>query len=64
MTQPPEETIRLNVNVQQSVHSAFKAACALQGKRMTDLLIEFMIQYVQEHPLSGSRKGERKGTRK
>ena len=64
MTKPPEEMIRLNVNVEQSLHSAFKAAAALEGKRMTSLLIKFMEQYVQEHPLSGPRKGGSKGTRK
>jgi hypothetical protein len=64
MTKPTEGTIRLNVNVEESVHSAFKAACALQGKRMTELLIKFMKQYVQEHPLSGPRKGGSRGIRK
>lgn len=64
MTKPPEEMIRLNVNVPQSLHSSFKAAAALEGKRMTDLLIEFMKKYVREHPLSEPRKGGSKGTGK
>jgi ParG len=53
MTESPAGTIRLNINVDEKLHGAFKAVAALQGKRMTDLLLEFMEQYVHTHLPSG-----------
>lgn len=61
MTIPPQGNVRLNVNIDEKLHSAFKAAAALEGKRMTDLLIEFVERYVREHMPSGlPRKGRKK----
>lgn len=61
MTAVSPGTIRLNINVDQKLHNAFKGAAALQGKRMTDLLVEFMQQYVREHMPAGlPRKGGKK----
>ncbi len=40
---------RMNLNVDIALHDAFKAATAAQGKKMTDVLVEFIRQYVQEH---------------
>lgn len=61
MTVPPQGSVRLNINVDEKLHSAFKAAAALDGKRMTDLLIEFVEEYVREHmPSQVPRKGRKK----
>ena len=53
MTEPPQGTVRLNINVNEKLHSSFKAVAALEGKRMTDLLLEFIEEYVREHMPSG-----------
>jgi hypothetical protein len=51
----------MNLNVDEKLHGAFKAAAALKGTRMSDVLIEFMEQYVREHmPKGFSRKGSKK----
>lgn len=43
----------MNINIKTSLHDAFKAATASQGKRMTDVLLEFIQRYVQENPPGG-----------
>jgi ParG len=45
---------RMNLNVDVSLHDAFKAATAAQGKKMTDVLVEYIRQYVQEHGVKQS----------
>ncbi len=61
MTELPRGTVRLNINVDQRLHSSFKAAAALEGKRMTDLLLEFIEQYVREHlPSKHPQKGSKR----
>lgn len=37
---------RLNLNVELDLHNKFKAVTAAQGKNMTDVLLEFIEQYV------------------
>jgi len=44
----------MNLNVPFQLHNAFKAATALQGLNMTDVLMEFIESYVAEH--TGSSK--------
>jgi predicted HicB family RNase H-like nuclease len=51
------ETKRMNLNVELSLHNAFKTATAAQGKNMTDVLIEFIQRYVQEHYPKGLKRG-------
>ena len=51
------ETKRMNLNVELSLHNAFKTATAAQGKNMTDVLIEFIQQYVAKNYPAGLRKG-------
>jgi ParG len=41
---------RMNLNVEVSLHNAFKAATAAQGVNMTDVLLEFIEEYVRKHP--------------
>jgi hypothetical protein len=49
----------MNLNVPIQLHNAFKSTTAAQGQNMTDVLIEFIQQYVVEHsPLKP--KGRRK----
>lgn len=50
---------RMNLNVEQSLHDAFKAATAAQGKNMTDVLIEFIAGYVDKHLPQSLKKGRR-----
>jgi ParG len=38
---------RMNLNVPLNLHDAFKAATASQGKKMTDVLMKFIEQYVK-----------------
>ena len=49
---------RMNMNLPADLHDAFKAATASQGKNMTDVLMEFIHDYVQKH-LPQLRKGRR-----
>jgi hypothetical protein len=44
-----EEIKRLNVNLPISLHNAFKAATAARGENMTDILVEFIRNYVDKH---------------
>ena len=44
---------RMNLNVEVSLHNAFKAATAAQGENMTDVLLEFIEDYVRKHPAGG-----------
>ncbi len=43
----------MNLNVDISLHNAFKAATAAQGENMTDILLEFIEEYVHKHPAGG-----------
>jgi len=40
---------RVNINVEVSLHNAFKAATAAQGADMTTVLMEFIQNYVAKH---------------
>lgn len=42
---------RMNLNVEVGIHNAFKAATAAQGENMTDVLLEFIEEYIRKHPL-------------
>jgi len=49
----------MNLNVEVGLHNAFKAATAAQGKNMTDVLLEFIEQYVSKFSLQPVKKGRR-----
>ncbi len=51
---------RMNINVEVSLHDAFKAATAAHGDNMTDVLIEFIQNYVGKHGLAPNKKGRHK----
>jgi hypothetical protein len=40
---------RVNINVEVSLHNAFKAATAAQGVDMTTVLMEFIQKYVDKY---------------
>ena len=48
----------MNLNVPIELHNSFKSATASQGKNMTDVLLEFIQEYVDDH--STHPKGRRK----
>lgn len=54
------EVKRMNLNVQTQLHDHFKAATAAQGKNMTDVLLEFIRHYVEQHLPDQLRRGGRK----
>jgi len=57
----PEGKIkRMNINVEAGLHSAFKAATAAKGENMTDVLMEFIQNYVQKNQ-SGTVKSKKGG---
>jgi len=49
----------MNLNVETSLHDAFKASTAAHGKKMTDVLIEFIREYVQKHPPQTLKRGQK-----
>ncbi len=51
---------RMNINVEISLHNAFKAATAARGENMTDILMKFIEDYVNKHTpaaLKPAKKG-------
>jgi len=50
---------RMNINVEVSLHDAFKAATAAQGENMTDILLKFINDYVAKNGLAPKKKGRR-----
>ena len=61
MTDKRVKVKRMNLNVEVSLHDAFKAATAAQGKNMTDVLIDYITEYVEKHGVAPlrSKKGRR-----
>jgi hypothetical protein len=54
------ETKRMNLNVPTKLHKQFKISTVIQGKDMTEVLIEFIQQYVDKHyPKDIPNKGRR-----
>ena len=47
---------RMNLNVPVDLHNSFKSITAAQGTNMTDVLLEFIQQYVSEHSSSKTRR--------
>ena len=50
---------RMNLNVEVSLHDAFKAATAAQGRNMTDVLMKFIEDYVVKNGVEPKKKGRR-----
>ena len=45
----PEKVKRMNLNVPIELHNQFKSVTAAQGSNMTDVLLDFIRDYVAEH---------------
>lgn len=56
----PMEVKRLNMHVPRDLHDAFKAATAAQGRQMTDVLLDFIHKYVEQHQPDRSGRGGRR----
>jgi hypothetical protein len=50
---------RMNINVEVSLHDAFKAATAAKGENMTDVLLQFINGYVGKNGLAPKKKARR-----
>ena len=50
---------RLNVNITTELHRRFKSATAAQGLEMTDVILQFIEQYVAKNGVVASKKGRR-----
>jgi hypothetical protein len=58
--QPEQPQVkRMNLNVPVDLHNAFKSTTAAQGKNMTDVLLEYIEDYVIKNS-SPKPKGRRK----
>jgi hypothetical protein len=51
------EIKRLNINLELSLHNAFKAATAARGENMTDVLLEYIRKYVDSYGITSKKKG-------
>jgi ParG len=49
---------RMNLNVPVELHNSFKSVTASQGQNMTDVLMEFIKEYVEKY--TSKQKGRRK----
>jgi hypothetical protein len=50
----------MNLNVPIELHNSFKSITAAQGENMTDVLLEFIQNYVDKHtPSTPKPKGRR-----
>ena len=57
--QPEEQKVkRMNLNVPIELHNSFKSVTASKGQNMTDVLLEFIQNYVEKY--SPKSKGRRK----
>ena len=50
---------RMNLNVDVSLHNAFKAATAARGQNMTDEILKFIEEYVAKYGVNPKKKGRR-----
>ena len=46
----------MNVNVPLELHNSFKSATAAQGDNMTDVILEFIRNYVDKHSSKPNRR--------
>ncbi len=51
-----EEVKRMNLNVPVELHNSFKAATAAKGQNMTDVLLDFIRNYVDKHSSKPTRR--------
>ena len=51
-----QEIKRLNINIELDLHNAFKAATAARGENMTDVLLQYIQDYVARHGYDSRKK--------
>ena len=54
-----QEIKRLNINLELSLHNAFKAATAARSENMTDVLLEYIRKYVDSYGTTRKKKERR-----
>lgn len=47
---------KMNLNVETDLHNAFKAATAARGRSITEVLLEYIRNYVKKNPPAGLRR--------
>jgi hypothetical protein len=52
----PEGIKRVNINIPIPLHNAFKAATAAKGVNMTDVLMDYIRDYVAKNNMKGRRR--------
>jgi len=55
-----QEMKRLNIHIDLELHHAFKAAAAVRGENMTDILLKFIEDYVARYRYGTRPKKERR----
>jgi hypothetical protein len=55
-----ERTKRMNINVEVGLHTGFKAATAAKGENMTDVLLQFIEEYVAKHGVAPKKRAARR----
>jgi ParG protein len=55
----PQPVKRMNVNIPLELHNSFKSITAAEGLNMTDVLVEFIREYVGKYSPK-QQKGRRK----
>jgi antitoxin component of RelBE/YafQ-DinJ toxin-antitoxin module len=53
-----EKIISLRIFMAESLRNDFKAVCAKQGKNMSEVVNEFVQQYVMQHENPSPKKGK------
>lgn len=48
---------RINVNLDSTVHDRFKAAVSADGKKMTEVVVNFIQRYIQKAGKDAVRRG-------
>jgi hypothetical protein len=51
---------RMNLNVPVKLHNSFKSITAAEGQNMTDVLLEFIQEYVRRHAPAPARPKARR----
>lgn len=49
----------MNLNVPIELHNQFKSLTASQGENMTDVLLDFIKEYIAKNGGTSSKKGKR-----
>ena len=49
----------MNLNVPLELHNSFKSLTASQGLNMTDVLMDFIQEYVNKNGAAPAKKGKR-----